>query len=306
MVINALSWYFVLPYRRTTKRHSDFSSMVIFRFLLRKFVTQTWFCNCQQYLCLFHIVFEYIPSIHDQGKMLVLPKSTSLFRTFHIGSMFCFFPANSMSSTYKDKNNPCSRCTNKHSQSETFSLPYYNRIFSNCWEELACESPRSGALLSTRFSLNSCSHSGISEFSELPRSKSGSSVLCGFWIFGWLGQRITPFFLFNMFTWHRYWIGIYPNQVFPCSSLTVTWHSRGWWGWWIWGRRRMINFLPWKCHGCWRGKTGRRTRWQTRNHDRNEVLHITLYPNTVFNEMWFLTVDLFIRISVLIAKLSDR
>ena len=116
MVINAWSWYFVLPYRRTTKRYSDFPSMVIFRFLLRKFVTQTWFCNCQQDLCLFHIVFEYIPSIHDQGKMLVLPKSTSLFRTFHIGSMFCFFPANSMSSTYKDKNNPCSRCTNKHSQ----------------------------------------------------------------------------------------------------------------------------------------------------------------------------------------------
>ena len=28
---------------------------------------------CQQYLCLFHIVFEYITSTHDQGMMLVLP-----------------------------------------------------------------------------------------------------------------------------------------------------------------------------------------------------------------------------------------
>ena len=29
------------------------------------------------------------------------------------------------------------------------------------------------------------------------------------------------------------------------------------------------------------------------NHDRNEVLCVALYPNTVFNEMWFLTVDPF-------------
>ena len=29
-------------------------------------------------------------------------------------------------------------------------------------------------------------------------------------------------------------------------------------------------------------------------------------PNSVFNEMWFLTVDPFVRISVFIAKLSER
>ena len=40
------------------------------------------------------------------------------------------------------------------------------------------------------------------------------------------------------------------------------------------------------------------------NHDRNEVLRVALYPNPVFNEMWFLTIDPFIRISVFIAKLS--
>ena len=34
------------------------------------------------------------------------------------------------------------------------------------WEELACESLRSGTLSSTRFSLNSCSHSGMSEFNR--------------------------------------------------------------------------------------------------------------------------------------------
>ena len=35
-----------------------------------------------------------------------------------------------------------------------------------------------------------------------------------------------------------------------------------------------------------------------RNHDRNEVLCVALYPNPVFNEMWFLTIDPFIGISV--------
>ena len=60
-----------LPYHRTSKRDSDFPSMVIFR------------CSCgnsgfihvivHNIFCLFHIVFECIPDIHDQGKMLVLP-----------------------------------------------------------------------------------------------------------------------------------------------------------------------------------------------------------------------------------------
>ena len=47
--------------------------MEVFQFPPLKFVIQTWFCNCEQYLCLFHFVFEYIPGIHDHGKMLVLP-----------------------------------------------------------------------------------------------------------------------------------------------------------------------------------------------------------------------------------------
>ena len=41
-------------------------------------------------------------------------------------------------------------------------------------------------------------------------------------------------------------------------------------------------------------------------HDRNEVLRVALYPNPVFNEMWFLTVDPFTRISVIIGTLSER
>ena len=34
---------------------------------------RTWFCNCQPYLYLFHIVFECIPSKHDRGMMQNLP-----------------------------------------------------------------------------------------------------------------------------------------------------------------------------------------------------------------------------------------
>ena len=69
------------------------------------------------------------------------PKSTSFMSTFQVGLMFCFFPASLMSSTYTDKNNPFSRCTNKHSQLETFSQSYVNRIFSNC---LSHKSPARG------------------------------------------------------------------------------------------------------------------------------------------------------------------
>ena len=60
------------------------------------------------------------------------PKSTSFVSIFHIGSRFCFFPANYMSSTYTDKNNPFPRWTKRHSQFGIFSQPCFNRIFSNC------------------------------------------------------------------------------------------------------------------------------------------------------------------------------
>ena len=67
-----------------------------------------------------------------------------------------------------------------------------------------------------------------------------------------------------------------------------------------------MTLLPWRSQWCWRMRTGRRTRWQAWNHDRNEVLRVALYPNPVWNEMWFLTVDPFVGITVFIAKLSKR
>ena len=80
--------------------HGEFSSSSP-----RKFVIQTWFCNCPQYLCLFHILFECSP------KYMINERCgfSQILSTFHIGSMLCFFPANFMSSTYTDKNNPFSR-----------------------------------------------------------------------------------------------------------------------------------------------------------------------------------------------------
>ena len=52
------------------------------------------------------------------------------------------------------------------------------------WEEVACESLCWGTLSSTRFSLHSCSHSGMSEFNRSLRSRSWSSFLLvlDFWL----------------------------------------------------------------------------------------------------------------------------
>ena len=90
---------------------------------------------------LFHFVFECNPSKHDRGMMQILTSRTCLLSSFHIGSIFCFFPANFLSSTYTDKNNPFSWCTNRYSQLGTFSQPFCNRIFSNC---LSHNSPAKG------------------------------------------------------------------------------------------------------------------------------------------------------------------
>ena len=154
----------------------------------------------------------------------------------------------------------------------TLCLPQSSRLLDvgskdNSWQELACESLCSGTLSSTRFSLNSCSHSDMSEFNRSLRSKSWSSFLFGLGFIGWLGQQVSQFFPFNIFTWHRYGIGTYPTQVSPCSNPIVAWHSWRchWWSRRAWGRRRMINFLPWRCHWSWRMRTGRRTRWQAWN-----------------------------------------
>ena len=98
--------------------------MEVFQFHPRKLVIQTWLLNCPQHVFLFHTVFECNPSIHDQGKMLVLLIDFFIEYFPNLINVL-FFPANFMSSTYTDKNNLLSRGTNKYSQLET-SFP--NRV----------------------------------------------------------------------------------------------------------------------------------------------------------------------------------
>ena len=99
------------------------------------------------------------------------------------------------------------------------------------WEELACESLCSETLSSTRFSENSCNHSGMSEYG-LPCTYSWSSFFIWFWDFVWLSQqllfrdfrraRVSPYLSIHTFTWLDCWM--------------VIW---------------LINFLTWRSRGCW-------------------------------------------------------
>ena len=76
------------PCHKTMKKYEDFEEMVISLLPLRKFAIQTWFCNCPQYSCLFHIVVGCSPSIHDPGKMLVLPNQL-LYRALSTSDQYC-------------------------------------------------------------------------------------------------------------------------------------------------------------------------------------------------------------------------
>ena len=123
------------------KKYEDFEGLVVSLLPPLKFAIQTWFCNCQQYFGLFRIDVECSPSIHDQGKMLVLPNRLLCWVIFTSDQDFVSFQPIFMSSTYTDKNNPFSRCAKRHSQFGIFSQPCFSRIFSNC---LSHNSPTKG------------------------------------------------------------------------------------------------------------------------------------------------------------------
>ena len=104
-------------------------------------------------------------------------------------------------------------------------------------------------------------------------------------------------------SWHSYGRDVTLSSIlsFSFSSLNFTYCR-----WWRRGGRRCwaMTLLSWKCPWGWWVRS-RRQIWQAWNHKRNEVLRVLGNPNPVFNEMWFLTIDPFIRISVFIAKLSE-
>ena len=75
-------------------------------------------------------------------KMMLVRQDHHFFKNFfHMGAIFCFFPAMLMTCTYTDYNNPCFRWTNGHSQFGTFFHPSSNRTSSNC---LTHKRPASG------------------------------------------------------------------------------------------------------------------------------------------------------------------
>ena len=59
-----------------------------FLFSPLKFTIRTWYCNCPQYLGLLRIDVECSPSIHDQGKMLVLPNPL-LYEVLSTADQYC-------------------------------------------------------------------------------------------------------------------------------------------------------------------------------------------------------------------------
>ena len=175
------------------------------------------------------------------------------------------------------------------------ALPKSSRLLDvdskdTSWEEMTCESLCSGTSSSSKCSLNSCSHSGISELARPESTNNGFS----------------PFH-------HQHWkldTSTGEESISLWSSLSRVPLSLDFA---VVGEEdeleedaRWLPLLSWRCHWSWRMRTGGRTRWQTRNHYRNEVLRLALCPNPVFDEMWFLSVDPLMRASVFIGKLSER
>ena len=157
-----------------------------------------------------------------------------------------------------------------------------------------------GRCFTTKISLNSCIHSGISESNGSPRSIVVSFLLdLGIWL-AWLSSGCPDLSSTNSDT------GTGEMSLLGASSLSRTWQIAycGWrrWGWrrW-WGMTLLFYRCPWEWWRC-RGRTG-----QAWDHDGNKVLGVAdIIRNPVLNEMWFLTIDPFIGIPVFIAKLSER
>ena len=98
-----------------------------------KFAIQTCLCYCPQYLWLFGIVCECIPSFHDQGMMLVLPNqllcwglSTSDQDLVSFQPIWCHPHTQIRIILFHDVRISIPNL-------ETFSQPYLKTIFSNCF-----------------------------------------------------------------------------------------------------------------------------------------------------------------------------
>ena len=97
-------------------------------------------------------------------------------------------------------------------------------------------------------------------------------------VFGiWLAWGFHRFLFFHQPTRHWHWIDVIVRCIFPFSNQHFAYCRWRRWGWRRWGRMTLLfHRCPWGWWRC-RGRT-----CQARNHDRNEVLCVALYPNTVF------------------------
>ena len=114
-IVPHISWLDT-PCHRTTKKYEDFPSMTIFQLLLRNFAIRTWLCNCQQYLGVFHIVFEYTPGTHDRRNMWVLPNQLLCWVLSTSDSYFVSFQPIWCHPHTQIRITLFSRCTKRHSQ----------------------------------------------------------------------------------------------------------------------------------------------------------------------------------------------
>ena len=93
------------PCHKTMKKYEDFERMVISLPPRRN-------SRFEHGSVIVHNIFAYFALSLSASQVYVIQERCwfsqiySLLSTFHIGSRFCFFPANFMSSTYTDKNNP--------------------------------------------------------------------------------------------------------------------------------------------------------------------------------------------------------
>ena len=128
--------FWACPHHRTTRLfvREVSATPVILMLLQQKYVTQTCSCTVQWLFHSAYIHVECTPSTHGQEMMLVRQYlHFSSIKFFHMGAIFCFFPAILMSSTQTDRNNTCFRWTNIHSQFGISSHPSSNRTSSNCF-----------------------------------------------------------------------------------------------------------------------------------------------------------------------------
>ena len=129
------------------------------------------------------------------------------------------------------------------------------------WEELACESMCSGTLSSTGFSLNSCSHSGMSEWHGSHRTRSWSSFSFGFGILVGLVNSSSG-------------ISEEHGSLRSCLSTRSLDTIAGWWSTPHGSHRSclstlsldtvedvMDHFPAWEVSWCWRRQAWGRTRW---------------------------------------------